>query len=371
MSKSEKLPDFPWDTISGAKKKATAHPRGIVDLTVGTPVDPTPEIIQDTLRKASNAHGYPQVWGTPELRQQIISWLMDVANAVTLPEQGVLPVIGTKEAIAWLPTMLDIGQADTVVIPECAYPTYEVGAAMVGANIIACDDPEKLEAEISAGATAPKLIWLNSPANPHGGILSKAQLTRWVEFSRSHSAVLASDECYFPFAWDSPAVSILDQDVCGSDPTGLLVVQSTSKRSNMAGFRAGFFAGDPTLVMELLALRKHLGMMVPAPVLAAMQVAFSDETHVEEQKQRYLRRREILSEALVKAGFRIDDSQGSLYLWVTEDEPCRKTTDKFAEHGILVAPGDFYADETHVRVSLTATDERIQEAANRLESISS
>lgn len=361
MSTADRLPDFPWDTIAGAKAVASAHPDGIVDLSVGTPVDPTPQLGRDALAAASDAHGYPTVWGTPALRQAVIDYLVTRWGAVTLPHEGVMPVIGTKEVVAWLPTLLGLGPDDLVVYPTTAYPTYEVGAALARTQRLACDDPASI-------VGTPKLIWLNSPANPHGVILDADATRAWITYAREVGALLASDECYGEFAWDAEPVSVLRADLCDGRPDNLLVLGSLSKRSNLAGYRAGYVAGDPAVVMELVGVRKHAGMMVPTPVQEAMRVLLGDQEHVEEQRERYLARRAALRPALEAAGFRVDHSEGSLYLWVTRDEDCRATVDWLAQRGILVAPGDFYgeAGRQHVRVALTATDERIAAAVTRL-----
>ncbi|AXE39316.1 succinyldiaminopimelate transaminase [Acidipropionibacterium virtanenii] len=359
---SATLPAFPWDTIEPAKRRAAAHPDGLVDLSVGTPVDPTPDIVRRALSDASNAHGYPQVWGTPELRRAILDHMSARWGAPELDERSVLPVIGSKELVAWLPTQLGLGPDCLVVIPACAYPTYRVGALLAGARIQEADSPADVE-------EVPSLIWINSPANPTGRILSVSQMREWVDFARRCGAVLASDECYGEFGWDAEPVSVLDTRVCDGDVTGLLACLSMSKRSNMAGYRAGFVVGDPLIASELLTVRKHSGMMLPAPVAEAMRVALEDPSHVAEQRDRYLNRRRVLKPALERAGFRIDHSEGSLYLWATRGEDCRVTLDALAELGILCSPGDFYVtgSSEHVRIGLTASDERIRVAADRLD----
>ncbi|HSN43436.1 MAG TPA: succinyldiaminopimelate transaminase [Propionibacteriaceae bacterium] len=361
MSTADRLPDFPWDTIAGAKAVASAHPDGIVDLSVGTPVDPTPQLGRDALAEASDAHGYPTVWGTSALRQAVIDYLVTRWAAITLPHEGIMPVIGTKELVAWLPTLLGLGPDDLVVYPTTAYPTYEVGAALARTQRLACDDPGSI-------VGTPRLIWLNSPANPHGAILDADATRAWITYAREVGAILASDECYGEFAWDAEPVSVLRADLCDGRPDNLLALGSLSKRSNLAGYRAGYVAGDPAVVMELVGVRKHAGMMVPTPVQEAMRVLLGDQGHVEAQRERYLARRRALRPALEAAGFRVDHSEGSLYLWVTRGEDCRATVDWMAERGILVAPGDFYgaAGRQHVRVALTATDERIAAAVTRL-----
>jgi succinyldiaminopimelate transaminase len=349
--------------LASAKALASAHPGGIADLSVGTPVDPTPAIAQQTLREAANAPGYPTVWGTPQVRAAIAGYLRRRWHSVELDDPNVQPTIGSKELVAWLPTLLGLGPGDVVVIPELAYPTYDVGARLAGAEVLPCDDPA------AAAAARPKLMWINSPANPHGRILTADETRAWVAAARSCGALLASDECYGEFGWDAEPVSVLDPDINSGSLQGLVAAFSLSKRSNIAGYRAGFIAGDAAALSDLLELRKHAGMMVPAPVQAAMVALLADDAHALEQRERYLARRKLLRPALEAAGFTIDHSQGSLYLWATRGENCRDTVDWLAARGILVAPGDFYGPKgaNHVRVALTATDERIQAACARLQ----
>ncbi|PKQ32076.1 MAG: succinyldiaminopimelate transaminase [Actinobacteria bacterium HGW-Actinobacteria-2] len=355
-----RLPDFPWDSLAGARQRASAHPGGIVDLSVGTPVDPTPQVVREALIAHADAPGYPTTWGTAELRSAIIDYLQTRWSSVPLRDVNVLPVIGTKELVALLPSQLGLGPDDVVVIPTTAYPTYDVGAKLCGAQVVCCDDP----AEIAG--IAPKLIWINSPANPHGRILDADEMRAWVDAARAVGAVLASDECYGEFGWEAEPVSVLHPDVNGGSPDGLLAVHSSSKRSNMAGYRAGFIAGDQALVAPLLEVRKHSGLMLPTPVQAALAAALRDHSHVAEQRERYARRRALLRPALEAAGYRVEHSEGSLYLWCTRDEDCRASVDHLAGLGILVAPGDFYGAAQFVRVALTATDERVEAAASRL-----
>ncbi len=364
MSLARSLPDFPWDTLRAAKQRACEHPDGIVDLSVGTPVDPTPGFVADALAGAYDAHSYPTVWGAPATRQSIIDYLEQRWLSVDLTDENVMPVVGTKELVGWLPTLLGLGSLGAVVHPECAYPTYAVGAVVAGARAVAIDEPTQLPPDTA-------LVWINSPANPSGRILGLEELRAWVAAARSAGAVLASDECYGEFAWDAEAISVLDPRVNDGDISGLLAVHSVSKRSNAAGYRAGFVAGCRDVVGELIATRKHLGMIVPDPVQAALRALLADHDHVEEQRDRYLARRELLRGALEDAGFRIDFSEGSLYLWATRDEDCRETVDWLAEHGILAAPGDFYGEHCrhHVRLALTATDERVHAAVSRLRAL--
>ncbi len=359
------LPDFPWDTIAEAAATAKAHPDGVCDLSVGTPVDPVPAIGRTALADAADAHGYPLTWGTPALRAAIRGYLESRWGAPSLTDTNVLPAVGTKEFVAWLPTLLGLGPSDTVVIPATAYPTYEVGARMVGARIVLATTPDDVAHE------SPALVWTNSPSNPTGRIASQDETVAWVDYARSVGALLAADECYGELGWDAEPVSVLDARVNGGSVDGVLGVYSLSKRSNLAGYRAGFVAGDGAVVAQLLAVRKHLGMMVPGPVQAAMVPLLGDQTHVAEQKERYRRRRAALRQALESAGFRVDHSEGGLYLWCTRGESGRATVDFLAGLGILAAPGDFYGDAgaEHVRVALTASDERIAAACARLQGV--
>ncbi|MFG2005818.1 succinyldiaminopimelate transaminase [Spirillospora sp. NPDC048911] len=358
------LPDFPWDRLEPYKELAGRHPGGIVDLSVGTPVDPTPEPIRAALAAAADAPGYPMTYGRPELRDSIAGWLRRRVGVIDADPAAVLPVIGTKELVAWLPTLLGAGPGDRVVFPELAYPTYDVGARLAGAEPVATDGL------LSLGPATPKIVWVNSPSNPTGKVLPAEHLRKVVAWARERGSIVVSDECYLEFGWepDHTPVSILHPDVCEGSHEGLLAVNSLSKRSNMAGYRAGFVAGDAALIKRLLEVRKHAGMIVPAPIQAAMIAAFDDDAHVDEQRERYARRRAVLRAAFEGHGFRIDHSEASLYLWATRDEACWDTVAYLAERGVLVGPGEFYGPGggRHVRIAFTATDERVAEAATRL-----
>lgn len=359
-----RLPDFPWDSLADAKATAGAHSGGLVDLSVGTPVDPVPEAIRNALASVSDIPGYPATHGTPELRGAVVDALRRRHGVVGLEPDAVLPTIGSKELVAWLPRLLGVGPGDTVVIPELAYPTYEVGALLAGAAVLRADSL------LALGPQRPRLVWLNSPSNPTGRVLGVDHLRKVVEWARERGAFLISDECYLTFGWDAEPISILHPDVCEGRMDGLLAVHSLSKSANLASYRAGFVAGDPALVAGLLAVRKHAGMIVPRPVQEAMTAALAADEELTAQRERYARRRLILQKALQDNGFQIDQSEAGLYLWAGRDEDAWQTVNWFAERGILVAPGTFYGPKgsRHVRVALTATDERVTRAAQRLSS---
>jgi succinyldiaminopimelate transaminase len=355
------LPDFPWDALAAAGDRARAHPDGVVDLSIGTPVDPVPEVVQEALAEAAWIPGYPTTHGTPALRTAAAEALAR-RYGVHVSPVDVLPTIGSKELVAWLPTLLGVGAGDLVVIPPLAYPTYEVGARLCGASLVRTDST------VAVGPAKPSLVWLNSPSNPTGRVLPAEHLRKVVEWARARGAVVVSDECYLSLDWEKSPVSVLHPSVSGDSHEGLLAVHSLSKSSNLAGYRAGLVTGDPALVRRLLTIRKHAGMIVPHPVQAAMTAALSDDDHVRAQKARYAARRTVLGEALTTAGFRIDNSEAGLYLWSTRDEDAWTTVNWLAERGILVAPGEFYGPtgDKHVRIGLTAPDERIEAAARRL-----
>jgi succinyldiaminopimelate transaminase len=333
-----------------------------VDLSVGTPVDPVPPVVREALAAAANSPGYPATHGTRRLREAAAAWLQR-AHGVSVPPDAVLPVIGTKEFIAWLPTLLGCGPDDSVVYPELAYPTYEIGALLAGTRAVATDGL------LALGPERVPLVWVNSPSNPTGRVLPTGHLAKMVSWARERGAVLASDECYIDLAFTEPARSILHPDASGGSHQGVLAVHSLSKRSNLAGYRAGFVTGDPELIAQLLLIHRQAGMIVPGPVQAAMVAALEDDDHAAAQRARYAARREVLRTALEAAGWRIDHSAAGLYLWATHpDLDDWGSVGALAEAGILVAAGSFYgtAGNRHVRVALTATDERIQSAADRL-----
>jgi succinyldiaminopimelate transaminase len=358
-----RLPAFTWDRIAPLGEKARLHPGGAVDLSMGTPVDPVPSIIRDALAAASDSPGYPLTRGTSSLRAAAAGWLSRSLEVSASPDD-VLPVIGTKELIAWLPVMLGLGPGDVIVYPELAYPTYDIGARLCGASAVATDSL------LSLGPARVRLVWLNSPSNPTGRVLPVSHLRKVVEWARERGAVVASDECYITLGWETSPVSLLHPSVCGGSFDGVLGVYSLSKRSNLAGYRAGFVTGDPSLVAELLAISKQAGMIVPGPIQAAMTAALCDDAHAAVQRERYLARRGVLREAFAGAGWSAEHSEAGLYLWLTHPAHDGWSAAELlaAECGILVTPGSVYgpAGARFVRAALTVSDERVAAAASRL-----
>ena len=381
-SLAARLPRFPWDALEDAKARAAAHEDGIVDLSVGTPVDPTPASVQRALAEAANAPGYPTTIGTHALREAIVDFCGRHRGARVgsdggaLTADGVIPLVGSKELVAHLPFHLGVGANGAVAHPHIAYPTYDMGARFVGAAAVPLD-MRRLAAEGDAAfaseqeAARVQLLWLNSPSNPTGAVMSAEEMAAVVRWARERGVIVASDECYALLPWEVERVpSVLDVDVNDGRLDGVLCVYSLSKQSNLAGYRAAFAAGDPALVGELIAIRKQAGQMMPAPIQAAMTAALGDDAAADAQRAVYGARRERLVEALRTVGGEIEDSVAGLYLWVRF--PWARTgmeaVERLAEHGILCAPGMIYgeAGQGYVRIALTASDERIDVAAERL-----
>jgi len=351
----QKLPDFPWDALAPYGAIARKHPEGAIDLSVGTPVDSTPEFIQNAFREASNSPSYPLTMGTPELREAITDWAKKTLGVTG--DFGVLPLIGSKEFVAWLPTFIE---AQSVLYPDVAYPTYLVGALLAQAEAT----PVAIDA--SRWPTAD-MAWVNSPSNPTGRVHSESEYRSAIAWSRNHQSILVSDECYLEFGDSAEPTSILKYT--DGDNKNILAVFSLSKRSSMAGYRAAFIVGDPTLIAQILEVRKHAGMMVALPIQKAMVAALADERHVAEQRARYNARRATLIPALTAAGFSIDHSEAGLYIWATRSENCWDSVAWLAEIGIIATPGIFYGElgSRHIRIAMTATDAQISDAARRIQ----
>lgn len=375
------LPDFPWDTLAGARAKAEAHPHGLVDLSVGTPVDSTPKSVQEALRGNADSPGYPLVVGTAEVKKSIHRW-MARRGMIHLPDSAVLPTTGSKEMVAWLPKLLGVGPGDKVLFPEVAYPTYHVSAVLAGATPVPVD-PEDLGTWPDDAA----FVWLNSPSNPTGAVMSADWTQKCVQWARNRGAVVVGDECYAELPWsdrykEHGVPSLLWPQVCEGKADGLIVLYSTSKQSNMAGYRGAVMAGDPRLIGAVVEGRKHAGFMTPTPVQAAIADALTDWTQIRDQSARYGLRRERLLGAVSNVGLEsYENSEAGLYLWLSAPDDFdfgdagdgsvnrgRRLVGWFADRGILVAPGDFYGEKSEgfVRMALTATDERVGEAVRRL-----
>jgi succinyldiaminopimelate transaminase len=371
-------PPYPYERLAGARSLAAAHQGGVVDLSVGTPGDPPPQAVVDALSSSGAERGYPPSVGSPALREAARAWLQR-RFGVEVPEEAVAACVGTKELVASAAQWLRLRHPgrDTILYPELSYPTYAMGATLAGCRAVPVPLTGRQGAVLDLAAVDPVdaeralALWVNSPANPTGALEDLGAAAAW---GRAHGVPVLSDECYVEFTWRGRARTILEE---GLD--GVLAVHTLSKRSNLAGLRVGFYAGDPDLVGYLGEVRKHAGLMVPGPVQAAAVVALEDDHHVSLQRQRYRQRLERFSPILERLGLEVSLPEGGFYLWArapgqspAEGDGSRLAwawTERLARQGgVLVSPGDLYglSGSSHVRVAMVAPMERLELVARRL-----
>lgn len=362
------LPDFPWDKLNPYREIISDKGLSLINLSVGSPVDPVDSLIQDALLLDSEKSAYPTAKGKITLDQTLVTALRRRFKAgANLAVDNVLPTIGSKEAIALLPLMLDLVRPK-VVIPHLSYPTYTVAATLVGGQVIPQDFTKNLPDQFD-------LVFINSPNNPTGEVLELETLQTILGQVRKQGAILVSDECYLSLDWTGKGISMLNPQVNGGSLANIIVTNSLSKVSNLASYRAAFLAGDNELISKITNFRRHTGLLVPTVIQTAMQVALEDDSSVNKQKAVYRERRKLLIAALSKAGFSFRNSEAGLYIWVTSSngESDWDLVKIFAEQGILVAPGSFYgsAGKNSVRISITATDDDIKTASERISKVNS
>ena len=359
-------PPYPYERLDDLKRLAAKHEGGPIDCSIGTPVDAPPPAVIAELARASGIRGYPTSQGSGDLREACAGWLQR-RFGVDVAIDGLAACIGTKELVATTAGYLHLRspQRDTVLYPEVSYPTYAMGATLAGLRSVpvrvvegqldlACIDPSDAERAL--------VLWSNSPSNPTGAL---DDLETAAEWGRRHDVLVASDECYAEFTWTGRPRSILEHGL-----EGVLAVHSISKRSNLAGIRAGFYAGDPEIVAFLRSVRQHAGFMVPGPVQAAVAVAYRDDEHVNAQRATYLARLELVAKSLTDFGVVAPMPDGAFYLW------CHKPgldgwelAALLAETaGLVVSPGDLYGDAgaPFVRIAMVQPDERLALAGERL-----
>jgi succinyldiaminopimelate transaminase len=353
------VPPYPYDRLGSLAEVAAALDGGAVDLSIGTPCDPPPPLVLDALAHSNAERGYPASIGTPAYREAAAAW-MARRFGVEIDPAAVAACVGTKELVASTPQYLRLRSPDrdTVLHPRLAYPTYAMGAALAGCRAVAYDDLASIDPDDAARALC---VWVNSPANPHGDLLDLGEAAAW---GRRHGVPVLSDECYIEFTWSGPGRTILEH---GAD--GVLAVHSLSKRSNLAGARAGAYAGDAELVRFLGEIRKHAGLMVPGPVQAAAVAAWGDDAHVDAQREVYRRRLERLREVLASAGAPAPMPDGGFYLWVpAPDGDAWALAARLASTlGVIVTPGETFgpAGAPFVRIAAVQPDDRIDLVVQR------
>ncbi|MBT1173695.1 succinyldiaminopimelate transaminase [Bifidobacterium sp. MA2] len=382
---------YDWSRIAGYKQTAKAVDGGMIDLSVGSPVDPVPASVQAALAAgadASNAHGYPVTAGTADLKDAIDWWFRHMRGVdLKSVNAAAVPTVGSKEAVALMASLLHLGPGDVVVQPKVSYPTYEIGTQLAGADVLKVDDV----ADVDSWCDVPgvKAVWVNSPCNPTGDVLGADWLAGIVAAARRIGAVVLSDECYALMDWRSSksvapvsetnesetadAFSLsatpcaLNPQVCEGSADGVLVLYSLSKQSNMAGYRTALIAGDYRLVTEMAEYRKQIGQIIPGPVQAAMAAGLRDVESVRVQWGRYRARLGRLVEALRAYGYDAAMPSGALYVWVrAKSGDCWADMAELARIGVIPSPGEFYGAPAYLRFSATATDEAIEDACARL-----
>jgi succinyldiaminopimelate transaminase len=368
-----RLPPYPYDRVAALGQLAEALPGGVVDCSIGTPYDPPPPAVVAALSGSGSERGYPPSIGSPALREAAAAWLDRRFGLGPVSPASVAACVGTKELVASVPQMLRLRQTarDTVLYPAVSYPTYAMGATLAGCRAVAVPPAPgalgglDLDAIAESDAERALVLWSNSPSNPTGGLGDLGAESAW---GRAHGVPVFSDECYTEFTWAGPPRSMLEHGF-----EGVVAVHSLSKRSNLAGVRVGFFAGDPELVDFLSLVRRHAGLMVPGPAQAAGAVALADDAHVEVQRGRYLERLTFMADVLTRWGCPTPLPEGAFYLWVPV--PGERWADAWtmAEElartaGLLVGPGDLYGEDGagFVRVAMVQPMDRLELVAERL-----
>ncbi len=376
-------PPYPYDRLdavrasavdrfgAGSEMEGSAGRGGIVDCSIGTPCDPPPPFVVEALASSGTERGYPTSAGSPAYREAAARWLQRRFGVEVNAASALAACVGTKEFVASTAQYLHLRhpERDTVLYPAISYPTYAMGAVLGGCRPVPVPELPggglDLDAVDDADAARALMLWVNSPSNPTGLLTDLSTAAAW---GRARGVPVFSDECYAEFTWQGPPRTILTEGV-----DGVVAVHSLSKRSNMAGVRAGFFAGDPDLVEFLLDVRRHAGLMVPGPVQAAAAAAFDDDAHVEVQRERYAERLASLADALGRWGVPVERPAGGFYLWVRVPEGVARGGWGLAEiladaAGLLVGPGDLYGDDgaPFVRIAVVQPMDRLELVGNRL-----
>lgn len=359
-------PPYPYDRLDRLAAIAGRHVGGVVDLSIGTPCDPPPSAVIEALCGSGTERGYPPSIGSVALRQAVGRWI-DRRFGITVPVEQIGACIGTKELVGTTPQFMKLRSPtrDTVLYPAVAYPTYEMGAILAGCRpvpvVAGADGGMDLDSISAEDADRALMLWVNSPSNPTGALSDLDAAAGW---GRAHGVPVFSDECYVEFTWRQRQRTILETGLAG-----VVAVHSLSKRSNLAGVRVGFYAGDAQIVGYLQEVRKHVGMMVPGPAQAAGVAALDDDGHVAVQRDRYLRRLERMADIVHQwSGLDVALPDGGFYLWFGADDGWAFAERLAVEGGALVSPGDFYGTggANQVRVAVVQTDDRIERVAQRL-----
>lgn len=368
MTEGLVLPAYPYDLLADIRRRAEELHGSVVDCSIGTPTDAAPPTVLQALAAASGIRGYPPSIGTPAFRAAAARWLSREFGATVDPEAEVSATVGSKEFVTSAPHHLRLRRPglDTVLYPAVSYPSYAMGAQLAGCRAVPVPVDERWRLDLGAvdpaDARRAVCLWVNAPGNPAGGLDDLAAAAEW---GRANEVLVISDECYIEFTWSGPARTIL---AAGTE--GVLAVHSLSKRSNMAGARAGFYAGDAEVVGFLREIRKHGGMMVPGPVQAAAVCAFDDQAHVAAQRRRYQQRLALGIELFAAVGVDVPMPEGGFYLWAPAPggDAWALAAELAERAGVVVSPGEFYgpAGAGHVRFAAVQPAEALSGAVGRL-----
>jgi len=366
------LPPYPYDLLNPFREIAERHKGGIVDLSVGTPCDPPPVAVVNALSESESERGYPKSVGSSDYLKACADWLGRRFGVEVPVHEGLAGCIGTKEFVASAPNDLRLANPDkdTVLYPSVSYPSYAMGAHLAGCRSIPIPVDSNLKMDLGQvtdeDAERSLMIWINSPSNPTGEL---EDLTRAAEWGRERNIPVFSDECYAEFTWSTEPQTILNE---GLD--GVVAVHSLSKRSNLAGLRSGFYAGDPNIIHWLREIRKHAGKMIPGPVQAAAIHAFLDDDHVEVQRNLYRERLEFLKTCFGELGFSVSLPEGTFYLWIRSEElNCWEIVEELATKvGVLVTPGTFFGEScgNFVRVAAVQDMSKLSLLKERISKLS-
>lgn len=353
MTSTSVLPPYPHSTLGELHELASRSAGAVVDLSIGTPCDPPPAKVLEILGSSGAERGYPPSPGTPRFREAAAGW-MERRFGVVADPANVAACVGTKELVAGLPSWLRLLRPDRSLVlhPPLAYPSYAMGAFLAGGTAAAfAEQPDAL------------CRWVNSPSNPTGELDDLAAASAWAS---ENNAPVLSDECYAELTWSGPPRTILE-----NGRVSTLALHSLSKRSNLAGLRAGFFTGDPVLMEHLIEARRHAGLMVPGPVQEAAAAALDDDDHAAAQADRYRSRLERFAEGLRAWGLpQVDLPAGGIYLWIASPDGDGWSLARAlaAKSGAIVAPGSLYGETGagHVRIAMTAPDEQLDRVLSSL-----
>lgn len=380
-SRVERLPAYLFAGMAARLAEVRASGIEVVNLTIGDPDIPTPGYLLDALCEAAHRpenSRYPNYFGKPELREAIADWY-GVRFGVHLdPKTEVLPLIGSKEGIANVAlAFVDPGEA--ALVPDPSYPVYKFGTIM--ADGVVCPLPLReedgwlpnLETLDAALAGEVNVLWLNYPNNPTGALADMEFFERVVHWAKRHDIIIAHDNPYSEITYDGYSSSSILQAPGAKDVA--VEFNSLSKTYSMAGHRIGMVVGNAQIVEVLGRIKSNIDSGVYGAIQdTALAALTGDQSWITTRNDIYKRRRDVLHDALTKAGIRANKPQAGLYIWARVPEGY--TSNSFADRllmakGIAVTPGSSYGKqgEGYFRISLTVPDDQVDAAVERLHTL--